>query len=269
MASLIHKRYPKMVQIHNYQPTNTKDTKLDNWSLLNSKVLSKMRCQISEDDITTIVSRGKAINDVVVRVMRELRVKMNAYEPQYLASVSVNTTDQLMKAAEMNAAYGKNRAGGGPESLSSPSTVGRHMKRQSSGISPPQRMQRAKEGDSNRRPSRVAAGIAASLAGMGLEGEDTILLGSAGRRAEARRRTSAREKNAKIIRESKKKQVRLSSAEMDDMFEKITSKLNDDLEEHSEKLDRLDSKSRQFDKHMHDLREANKREMNGTDKRLR
>ncbi|GMH64681.1 hypothetical protein TrRE_jg6730, partial [Triparma retinervis] len=267
LASLIHKRYPKMVQIHNYQPTNTKDTKLDNWSLLNGKVLSKLRCPVSEADIQTIVGRGKTINDVVIRVMRELRLKMNAYEPQYLAASSVNTTDQLMKAAEMNSAYGKNRRDGG-ESVGTPSTVGRHMARQSSGISPPQRMQRARDGDVNRRPSRVAAGIAASLAGLGPGDEDTILLGSAGRRAEERRRTSAREKNAKIIRDSKKKQVRLSSVEMDEMFEKITSKLNDDLEEHSEKLDRLDSKSRQFDKHMHDLREANKLEMNGTDKRL-
>ena len=96
--------------------------------------------------------RGKGINDVVIRLLRDVRMKMNAYEPQYRASVSINTTDQRMKAAEMNSAYGKNRKkGDGGESVATQSTVRYTMKRQSSGISPPQRMQRAKEGDNNRR----------------------------------------------------------------------------------------------------------------------
>ena len=54
----------------------------------------------------------------------------------------------------------------------------------------------------------------------------------------------------------------------DEMFDQITSKLTTDLEKHSEKLDRLDSKSRQFDRHMDDLRKANKRQIEGSEKTL-
>ena len=94
-----------------------------------------------------------------------------------------------------------------------------------------------------------------------------VVLGSAGRRVQEKRRSVAREKSAKHLRQSKSKsQIRLSSTEMDTMFDQITNKLTNDLEKHSETLDRLDSKSRQFDKHMSDLRKANKREMEGSEK---
>lgn len=81
-------------------------------------------------------------------------------------------------------------------------------------------------------------------------------------------RTAARENAARQLRQSKTQQIKLSAREMDTMFNQITEKLSNDLNEQSEILDRLDVKSRQFDKHMCVLREANKRDMEGTDKRL-
>jgi len=55
---------------------------------------------------------------------------------------------------------------------------------------------------------------------------------------------------------------------MDAMFEDITAKMNRELTEHSGQLDRLETKSKQFDRHMKDLREANNKEMVMTDQLL-
>ena len=63
----------------------------------------------------------------------------------------------------------------------------------------------------------------------------------------------AREKSAKALRNGKPTKE-LSAQEMDAMFEKISDKLTKDLDKHTDKLNRLDIKSKQFDKHMEELR---------------
>ena len=103
------------------------------------------------------------------------------------------TTDQKMKEEE-------ERRGNDTSSQYSTSTVGRTMQRMSSGISPPQRMRGASTEDASRRPSKIAASIALELEGN-LSGE--IILGSAGRRGQEKRRFIAREKSAKALRNGK------------------------------------------------------------------
>ena len=153
----------------------------------------------------------------------------------------------------------RERRDGDTASNYSTSTVGRQMQRLSNGISPPQRMRGQSNEDVSKRPSRLAASIAASLDGNA-NGE--VVLGSAGRRVQEKRRSVAREKSAKHLRNSKSKgEIRLSTVEMDTMFDQITTKLTTDLDEHTKKLDSLDKKSKQFDRHMDDLRKANKEEM--------
>jgi len=98
------------------------------------------------------------------------------------------------------------------------------------------------------------------------EGE-SLKLGTLGRAAGQAQRSKQREDEALMLRK-KGKTKRLSVQEMDEMFEHITTKMNDELTVHSDQLDRLDKKSREFDHHMKDLRTANQAAMNQTDKIL-
>jgi len=277
IAYMVHRVYPRLINMHTYSPHNSVEGKLSTWKTLHDKVLSKMKVALTEDEIRVIVKRDSV--DLLVAKLREIRMKMRAYEPMYNAGA-----DKSKNQAEKDAARAKQYSANNPPRqrrnsvnrtleldaslTSSPGTnsvVGKTMRSANEGISPPKRVRQASVGDNSRRPSRLAASIAASL-GNQSEGQD-ILLGSAGRRASQLKRTKEREKHAKILRDSKKSIV-VTESEMDEMFENITSKLNKDLDEHSERLNRLDVKSRQFDQHMTELRAANLKEMQQTDHNL-
>jgi hypothetical protein len=58
MAEIISLNYPKLVELHNYPPSNSLKGKMSNWTTLNStlasipdKVLSKLGITLSLDDI--------------------------------------------------------------------------------------------------------------------------------------------------------------------------------------------------------------------------
>ena len=181
VASMIHRKFPKMIQMHSYIAGNSLDRKLSNWRLLNTKCFSRLRLALSEEELQCLAQRGKDVSGLLIRLLRELRLKMNAFEPQYLAKVNINGTDQRMKAEAMSSAYSKNRKPlDDPHASDISSAVGKTMRRLSSGISPPQSMKQAARGDVSKRPSRIAANIAGVLGGI--EADTEILLGSAGRR---------------------------------------------------------------------------------------
>ena len=70
------------------------------------------------------------------------------------------------------------------------------------------------------------------------------------------------------LRNSPKSKVarNFSDEDMNSMFENITTKMYGELEKHTETLDRLDTQSKEFDRHMKDLKVANLKEMDATDK---
>lgn len=51
MAELIYHYNPKLVELHNYPPANSLDKKIQNWSILNSKVLKKMGFNLTKSQI--------------------------------------------------------------------------------------------------------------------------------------------------------------------------------------------------------------------------
>jgi hypothetical protein len=59
MAELLKHYYPRYVDLHNYSPALKRASKVDNWSTLNRKVLSKLKLQISDTMIAEIVSGTK------------------------------------------------------------------------------------------------------------------------------------------------------------------------------------------------------------------
>ncbi|XP_054766713.2 sperm flagellar protein 1-like [Lytechinus pictus] len=51
IAEVVHHFYPRMVELHNYTPASSSTHKIENWKLLNRKVLAKLNCQVPERDI--------------------------------------------------------------------------------------------------------------------------------------------------------------------------------------------------------------------------
>ncbi|XP_050398281.1 sperm flagellar protein 1 [Patella vulgata] len=74
VAEVVKHSIPKFVELHNYAPANSTQQKIQNWSLLNRKVFSKLNFQLSEDVIRS-VSMCKA--GVIEKVLLMLRVKIS------------------------------------------------------------------------------------------------------------------------------------------------------------------------------------------------
>ena len=51
IAEIMKHYFPKLVELHNYNPVNSFLQKINNWKTLNLKVFKKLSFQISEKDI--------------------------------------------------------------------------------------------------------------------------------------------------------------------------------------------------------------------------
>lgn len=51
MAELIYHYNPKLVSLHNYPPANSVNKKIDNWNILNNKVLKKMCIYLTKQQV--------------------------------------------------------------------------------------------------------------------------------------------------------------------------------------------------------------------------
>jgi hypothetical protein len=282
-----------MIQMHNYSATTNTAAKKQNWDILNTKVLNKLKCVVGAPEVERIIMRENS-TQLLVEVLRDIRMKMKAYAPIYASTANGNLSEQKKRdEARSNGPY-KDRSNGGKTlgdtglsvsaivksdtrrstrllstesntSEAGATSVSSTLSRSAVGISPPGKMKRPSATDTSRRPSRIAAGIAGNLMGLG-EGEE-LMLGTAGRAVGQKQRMKQREDQAALLRK-KNTAKRLSAVEMDTMFEALTDNMNKELQVHSEQLDRLDVKSKQFDAHMKELREANRKAMEVTDKNL-
>lgn len=74
MAEILKVYYPRYVDLHNYVPVSSINTKKENWSLLNRKVLSKIDMKLNKDTINQIANcQPGAIENVLL----ELRNKVS------------------------------------------------------------------------------------------------------------------------------------------------------------------------------------------------
>jgi len=194
-------KFPRLISIHNYTITTNTAQKHTNWVTLNTKVLTKLKCPLPPATITRITTRDNA-TQLIVDTLRDLQYKIRAYEPVYAATSTPSLADQKKKDLQRMGASGagNNKAAVDPSltvaaslkigpaadtrrasrllnlgdletatadgslngGATGSSSVGA-LTRSSSGISPPQRMKPRQKGDSSRRPSRIAAGIAGCL----------------------------------------------------------------------------------------------------------
>jgi len=73
MAELLKRYYPKNVDVHNYVAGNSVAKKIDNWSTLNRKVLSKMDMKLGKDVINQLANSQSG---VIEKVLADLRAKI-------------------------------------------------------------------------------------------------------------------------------------------------------------------------------------------------
>lgn len=73
MAELLKRYYPKYVDVHNYVAGNSTAKKIDNWSMLNRKVLSKIDMRLEKETINQLASSQPG---VIEKVLGDLRVKI-------------------------------------------------------------------------------------------------------------------------------------------------------------------------------------------------
>lgn len=65
--------YPKNVDVHNYVAGNSIAKKLDNWSTLNRKVLSKIDMRLEKETINQLASSQPG---TIEKILADLRVKI-------------------------------------------------------------------------------------------------------------------------------------------------------------------------------------------------
>jgi hypothetical protein len=69
-AEVLAHFYPRMIELHNYTPANSKAQKMDNWHTLNRKMLSKIDLTLHEDIIDGIVCNKPGVIEHVLSMIR-------------------------------------------------------------------------------------------------------------------------------------------------------------------------------------------------------
>jgi hypothetical protein len=83
IADIITFRYPRLLHHSVIRDANSSSLRLENWRLLN-KTLSTLRCELNEDRIISLGNK-RCSKDDIFALLRVLKIKLDAYEPLYLA----------------------------------------------------------------------------------------------------------------------------------------------------------------------------------------
>lgn len=79
MAELLKRYYPRHVDLHNYVSRNGVANKIENWSTLNRKVLSKIGMKLNKDTILKLAySEAGIIETVLAGVRKKILKDCNA-----------------------------------------------------------------------------------------------------------------------------------------------------------------------------------------------
>ncbi|KAF7379083.1 sperm flagellar protein 1-like [Vespula maculifrons] len=88
MAELLKRYYPKHVDVHNYVPGNSIAKKIDNWNILNRKVLSKIDMKLGKDVINQLANSQlgiieKVLIDVRAKILKDCNVDRDSLYSDY------------------------------------------------------------------------------------------------------------------------------------------------------------------------------------------
>ena len=74
LSQVVHHYHPRLVELHNYSSTLSLAAKRSNWQTLNTKVLRRLQCAVSGEEIERLVKGEKgAIERLLLRVEARLR----------------------------------------------------------------------------------------------------------------------------------------------------------------------------------------------------
>lgn len=73
MAELLKRYYPKQIDVHNYVAGSSVAKKVDNWCMLNRKVLSKLDMKLEKDVINQLANSQPGI---IEKVLANVRIKI-------------------------------------------------------------------------------------------------------------------------------------------------------------------------------------------------
>ncbi len=105
VAEVIASTYPRLVEVHNYKETSSAAVRLQNWTMLNKKVLATIKCELGEQDISKIASRNIQ-RSAVITFLRLLRTKLKDYEPTYASESSTIAQQQKRAIHKLTKASG-------------------------------------------------------------------------------------------------------------------------------------------------------------------
>ncbi|KAK7493242.1 hypothetical protein BaRGS_00015579 [Batillaria attramentaria] len=74
VAEMIKHYFPRMVELHNYTPAHSSKQKMENWYLLNRRVLRRLDLDLSDDVIRSLAN---AKTKVIERVLMMLRSQLD------------------------------------------------------------------------------------------------------------------------------------------------------------------------------------------------
>jgi hypothetical protein len=108
VAEVIAATFPRLVELHNYKATSSAAVRLANWTMLNRKVLSTVKCELGEEDINKIANRDIQ-RGAIMKFLRLLRSKLDEYEEFYREEEEIIARQQKEGAKRLHGASSKGK----------------------------------------------------------------------------------------------------------------------------------------------------------------
>ncbi len=108
VAEVIAATFPRLVELHNYKTTSSAAIRLANWTMLNRKVLSTVKCELGEEDIHKIANRDIQ-RGAIIKFLRLLRSKLDDYEKFYKEEEEIIARQQKEGAKRLHGASSKGK----------------------------------------------------------------------------------------------------------------------------------------------------------------
>ena len=294
VAELIHARFPKIIEMHNYSASGSVSQKTNNWRTLNTKVLGKLNCSLRPEDISAFAERRDEAG--LTDFMRTLRFKMAAYEPIYQSELNERRNTRLQQQADRrrvvnekkenpNSVRGGRRpggAGGSPSNMSSRS--GRGVADDAS-ISTLGGGRHDPGGHSHRTPKKSLQGgrpgfgyapDASSVSANSVTGRDSWVPRSEydaqSVRSEESSASTLTLSSRKSYKPKPKREVKMArpkkAKEMDAIYHAINDRISAKISHDRRNSDAMEMRSYAFDDAVDELRAKNLEELEETEKRI-
>lgn len=108
VAEVVHHFLPRLVELHNYTPASSTQHKIENWKLLNRKVLGKLNCPVPERDIRGMTT-GK--HGSVEAFLWKLRHKIDIFLMKRRSMPEKMSPDGYLNGTEVGTVPGKPHKG--------------------------------------------------------------------------------------------------------------------------------------------------------------